>query len=668
MNYKIIRTACAVATITSAQATETNKPNQIIVSATRTHHSVKTIPSNPTIITSSELEQGGFTSVPDALRKRAGLHIRNFANNPNQASVDIRGFGENSHGRVLILVNGRRINRPDLAPVNWSQIPVGNIDRIEVLRGAHTALYGDYAVGGVINIITDRSTDQQQTNISIMAGSYGFNDESINTSGDLSGVGYSASIGHQSSDGYRDRSAFETWSGALRMEADIMDVLGSWIDYTYTDSEYELPGGLNETQLQENRRQAINQDDDAEESFHNIGFGIGVNPNENHEGILDIGFSRKDIESNMSSWFSFNTWTIDTYSLSPKYVYSATLGNMDNILTLGADVTYDDLDISLYGDRNHTVKNGESSIGKETAGIYLHNDLSLLDNLILSAGARTESARYSIEERNGAGALLQDTSHTHDVTAYNVGITYLPVEQVKLFARFDKFYRLPFLDEQISYQGWGSAFNKDLKPETGKSYEVGLDLSPSDDLGLKCTLFRMDMNDEIAYAVTNFSTFEGGNFNMDETRHQGVELSGNWQALENLGFYANYTFQDVEFTRSVNNGNEVPLVPKNLLSGGFDAALLSNLHFLTDVTFTDTQFAGSAVGNSEGTELDSYTLVGIALRYTHAFKKAEMDLFAGIDNLFSEEYSPVAYGGSGSIYAYYPAPERTYKAGVTVRF
>ncbi|MCF7864527.1 MAG: TonB-dependent receptor plug domain-containing protein, partial [Kiritimatiellales bacterium] len=199
MKYRLLLAACAVATIASVPATGASDPNQIIVSATRTPISVKEIPGNPTLITSAELEEGGFTSVPDALNKRAGLHVRNYANNPNQASVDIRGFGENSHGRVLVLVNGRRINRPDLAPVNWSQIPIGNIDRIEVLRGAHTALYGDYAVGGVINIITRRGAEQPQTEVSVTGGSDGFNDETLGTSVDLDGVGYAASIGHQSS-------------------------------------------------------------------------------------------------------------------------------------------------------------------------------------------------------------------------------------------------------------------------------------------------------------------------------------------------------------------------------------------------------------------------------------------------------------------------------------
>jgi iron complex outermembrane receptor protein len=643
-------------------ATETQDKETILITATRSQRSVQSIAGNPTVITSEDIAKRGFTSAPETLQKRAGLHIRNFSDNPSRASVDIRGFGENSHGRVLVLVNGRRINRPDLGPVNWSQVPMGNVDRIEVVRGANSALYGDYAVGGVINIITRRGQAEPLTEISITGGSHGFNDETLSTTGEYEGIGYAASVGHQSADGYRDRSTYETWSGSLSLENDPADWLGTWFDYAYNHSDYDLPGPLNAAQVRQDRRQSVYSDDDADESFHNLGLGFGLYPDDSREIIVDTGFSRKDLESNLASFFSFNTWKIDTYTLSPKYIQSATPFGMDNAFTLGVDASYDDLDIDLYGNRAHTIRNGSSKVEKKTIGGYVHNELSVRENLIFSGGARIEKAKYSIEEKGAGGAVLQDDSDTHDLTAYNVGVTYLPTEQLKLFARLDSLYRLPFLDEQISYFGFGSFFNKDLDPETGMAYELGIGFYPSDGFDLQCTLFRMDMEDEIGFDPFTFS-----NVNLDETRHEGIELAGNWQACERIAFYGNYTFQNVEFTSGPNDGNEVPLVPKNLLSAGLDTRLIGNLNFLADVVFTDEQFAGGSVNNAAGTELDAYTVVDIALRYTHAFKKMDAQLMAGIDNLFSEEYSSVGYAGFGPT-AYYPAPERTYKASVMVWF
>jgi iron complex outermembrane receptor protein len=301
-------------------------------------------------------------------------------------------------------------------------------------------------------------------------------------------------------------------------------------------------------------------------------------------------------------------------------------------------------------------------VEKKMIGGYAHNEVSVRENLIVSGGARFEQAKYSIKEKNAVGIELQDESDTHDLTAYNVGVTYLPIEQLKLFARFDSLYRLPFLDEQISYFGFGSSFNKNLDEETGLAYELGFDFTPSDTLDFQCTLFRMDMEDEIGFDPFTFS-----NVNLDETQHEGIELAGNWRAFERIDFYGNYTFQNVEFTSGPNDGNEVPLVPKNLISAGLDARLIGNLNFLADVVYTDEQYAGGSVNNASGTELDSYTVVDIALRYTHAFKKMDVQFMAGIDNLFAEEYSPVGYAGFGPT-AYYPAPERTYIAGMWLRF
>ena len=97
---------------------------------------------------------------------------------------------------------------------------MGNVDRIEVVRGGQSALYGDYAVGGVINIITRRGREEPETEIAVTGGSHGFNDQTFSTTGEYKGTGYAGSIGHQSSDGYRDRSSYETWSGSLSLEND----------------------------------------------------------------------------------------------------------------------------------------------------------------------------------------------------------------------------------------------------------------------------------------------------------------------------------------------------------------------------------------------------------------------------------------------------------------
>ncbi len=85
----------------------------------------------------------------------------------------MRGFGDASVTRVLVLVDGRRVNRPDLAGTNWLQVPVEDVERVEVVRGPASVLYGDHAVGGVINIITKKGGEKLSVTASGMGGSFG---------------------------------------------------------------------------------------------------------------------------------------------------------------------------------------------------------------------------------------------------------------------------------------------------------------------------------------------------------------------------------------------------------------------------------------------------------------------------------------------------------------
>lgn len=130
---------------------------EVVVTATRDEEEIRRIPANVSVITESDLAESGATTVVEALEKLESINIRSYSGNPSQAVVDLRGFGgDNPYGKTLILLDGRRLNRPDMASLNWLQIPVANVERIEVVRGGSSALYGDNAVGGVINIITKK--------------------------------------------------------------------------------------------------------------------------------------------------------------------------------------------------------------------------------------------------------------------------------------------------------------------------------------------------------------------------------------------------------------------------------------------------------------------------------------------------------------------------------
>ncbi|TRZ75019.1 MAG: TonB-dependent receptor, partial [Deltaproteobacteria bacterium] len=124
---------------------------EVVVTATRDTEEVRNIPANVSVITAKDIEKSGATNVVEVLDKLESIQFRDYSGNSSQSVIDMRGFGgDNPFGKTLIMLDGRKMNRPDMSSINWLQIPLNNIERIEVVRGASSVLYGDAAVGGVI--------------------------------------------------------------------------------------------------------------------------------------------------------------------------------------------------------------------------------------------------------------------------------------------------------------------------------------------------------------------------------------------------------------------------------------------------------------------------------------------------------------------------------------
>jgi iron complex outermembrane receptor protein len=628
---------------------------RIIVTATRSPESIRTVPGNPTVITSQDIADGHYTSVPEALQKKAGLFFRNYADNPSQASVDIRGFGgDNPHGKVLVLVNGRKLNRPDMAVINWAQIPMQAVERIEVVHGPNSVLYGDHAVGGVINIITRDGAEVPQTSLQASAGSYNAYDQNVVTSGKLDGLGYVATAGHQSGDGYRDRSAYDTSSGSLRLSGDINEQLSAYAEGSFVKEVHQLPGALTNLVTQ-SRRQAANPDDEANEKYYSFNTGIEALLTDEFIFNLDTGISKKDLQADMASWWSYYDYQINSYTLSPKLTLLSPLAGLDNELIIGSDLARETLNTKNFGDKARTAIVTDTDITKELIGGYITDTLSLTDRLLLNAGARLEQNRVSVNH-TGAFTTPYDDAVRRTETAWQTQLTWLPADTLKLFAGIKSTYRYPFVDEQAIYSGWGDAFNKDLKPETGINYETGLEFTPISNLTFQATAFCTDMKNEIAW---DWGT--GRNENLDETTHRGVELSAGYKN-ELFALDAYYTWLQSEFTAGATKGNDIPWVPQNKLDVNLALFLTDALTFNTHMSYVSSMYPASDNANSEEQQ-SGYTLIDLLLECKLPIKTCETTVFAGIDNVFATEYNFLAYS-----WGYYPAPERTYRAGLSITF
>ena len=128
----------------------------VTITATRAERDVLDVPGNVTVIEREEIERSGARSVPDLLRRQSGLLVTSTTSNPAGVQVEARGFNNGGAlgSSLLVQVDGRRVNQADTGNTDWATIPLDSIESIEIVRGPASALYGDNAVGGVINIRT----------------------------------------------------------------------------------------------------------------------------------------------------------------------------------------------------------------------------------------------------------------------------------------------------------------------------------------------------------------------------------------------------------------------------------------------------------------------------------------------------------------------------------
>ncbi|RLB01803.1 MAG: hypothetical protein DRG59_13545, partial [Deltaproteobacteria bacterium] len=137
---------------TSSEEYPLFKMDEMVITATREPDIIKKVPKNVSVITAEDIAMAPSNSIVDLLSREASLNLRSMFGNDKKAGLDIRGMGDTYVSNVIVMVDGFKLNPPDMAGADFSTIPLDQVERIEIVRGAGSVLYGNGAVGGVINI------------------------------------------------------------------------------------------------------------------------------------------------------------------------------------------------------------------------------------------------------------------------------------------------------------------------------------------------------------------------------------------------------------------------------------------------------------------------------------------------------------------------------------
>ena len=647
---------------------------EVVVTATRDQEEVRKVPAHVTVVTEKEIRDSGATSLVEILDRQEGVQFRSYSSQDPLSVIDLRGMGgDNPYGKVQIQLNGRRLNRPDMASVNWFQIPLSQVERIEIVRGAGSVLHGDSAVAGVINIITKRGEGKPLFRLSATAGGYGLHSEEAGVSGSTGKWSYGVSGGNYFSLGYRKCSTVSSQGAGLDLGYDASDRLSLSFGASFKRTQYELPGNLTEAEMAVDRRQyqparpaywtSASSEDDGTDRQTDLNLRADLLLGDFGRG--EIGFSTgfKEVTVDNASWSSFNNYSIQTYALTPKYILEKTVFGRTNKLTAGIDYYREPFKMDRYATRERIRKLGVVDLERQTVGYYLRDEFQIFDPLILTGGYRWEEANISGNSLTLPGAVDFDTKKTHRGDAYELGLTYLIGEKSKVFAKYATAYRLPFIDEQASYYGWGNGFLADLEKEKARTMEWGTSLNPLKNLTVGLTLFRIDMENEISW---NNATYR--NENLDETRHQGVEATFSYLWEKRLKIYGSYTYHEATYRAGQYDGKELPLVPNHVVKLGAEWYLPAAFVLRPEIRLVSDAYL-SGDNENTGDKLSAYQVCDLFLFYRPVVGQTKISVFAGVENLTDELYATTGVKGTAfSPQTYYPMSERTFMCGISFEF
>jgi iron complex outermembrane recepter protein len=631
--------------------------------------------ASTSIISREDIERAPEATLADIISRAAGAQTSSLYGNVNGVgtTVDLRGFGITGASNTLILINGRRQNDWDLPGFDLSTIAKESVDRIEITRGNSGAvLYGDGAVGGVINIVTRNGVGvPNQARIEGGIGSFATRVENISASGS-SGPFSAFVIGNNfNTDGYRDNNEFEERSavGDFRWTFAKGSV---YFNIAGDGQRLGLPGartvdlGAGINQVRDDRRGTSTPFDNADQQGvrGTLGFTYMLAPKV--ELIVDGGVRSKDQQAAFFSPFSeqYVDTNLTTKSLTPRINITQPLFGLPSRLITGIDVFDTDYD------SHRSMFEGLAPVhiydgGQEMLAGYFLQTLSILPTTDLSAGGRIQRNRTTASDTFdasapgafGVGGLPLDQSETNH--AWHLGAEQKLFPSVALFGRLAQSFRIANIDERIGSAPFGVPTNFDLRTQKSHDWETGVRLNAGP-FEIRSSYYEMRLTDEIHFDPVTFV-----NTNLDPTRRRGVETIASWQIMKEVRLRGNLTYTNAEFWAGPFGGNEVPMVSPWTGNVGLSWEIVKKGLTLD----TDLHYVGDRRMDNDNANVQplipAYTTVDLRLG-------GQIEQFfwsAAVLNLFDVDYFDYAVASAFTLNRYnaYPLPGRTYmlKAGTT---
>jgi iron complex outermembrane receptor protein len=618
-------------------------------------------------LTAEDIQKTNAKTVPDILAAHGFVKYSNGTGNDLDWNLNWRGF--NSGQDIVVVVDGVKVNEADDNVIYWSNIPVQNIERIELMPGAQSALYGSGAFGGVINIYTKKKI---QNTVEVAGGSYGYGKQAVGLGGAIvDNVDYALSYAHQASSGYRQKSKYDErdWLGRVTWKIDQDELT---LAHQGAGAKMEYPVQLTEEELRDSRTQSpVNNNRDIDSDFTSLTYLKNLT---NDLSLTNrIGWRNRRVDFRTVA--KGGTWG-DMYTQDfEKEDSLITQLNYLNRIILGYD--YRLSDIHSYTFNFDRYQNKQTDIKYEyqaTKGEYAPflQYFETLGPVYVRYGVREDHVNY-VNYDVIAKSGRQDKSFSK--RTHNGEIGYAPVMPVTLYYSYGEAFKAPMFSQLFR----GQSANDGLTSELAKTKEVGVRIKDIGNTDFRWAAYRTDVDDEIV-AVFDPILFNATNQNVSKTRREGYSLGFDSRMTSTCLVYGTYTYTKARFMDGASytdwryagppfwtpatvdlEGYMIPQSPEHTYSVGCTYLLdRYTLNFVQN--FVGAQYAASDYEN-EYALVPAYTFANAKIEYA----LADLTLYGEVDNVFNTIYSTkIQIGGTTEYYT--PADLRTMSLGCKYQF
>jgi iron complex outermembrane receptor protein len=664
---------CSAASTGEARADSMLEP--IVIEATRAPRESTRIPAAVSVVGEYRIQHGSEQlGLDEPLNGIPGLYFQNRYNFAQDLRASIRGFGARSNfgiRGIKIIVDGIPETLAD-GQGSVDGIDLGSARRISVIRGPAASLYGN-ASGGAILIDSERGPAVPFAELRATAGDFDFERQQLKVGGESGALNYLVNLSDSSIDGYREHAEYRNTQFNGRFEVAFDEDSQLLASLHHTDQPRALdPGALTAAEAAR---------DPTAASARNIVFDAGEELEQSRLGLVYETELRRGHEF-QARIYSTRRDFANRLPFEPggavelerefdgggfKYVVDGSLAGKHNRVLAGID--YD----RQHDDRRR-FDNLEGEIGALTldqrelvtsVGVFVQNETRLDERFELTLGLRYDDIEFDVRD-----SFLADGDDSGRVSLDRfspmAGLSFYRDDLTTIYTNVSTAFETPTTTEFANPDGGG--LNPDLDSQQATSYEAGVKRH-TPDYGLEIAVFHIDVEDELIPFEDPAQPGRVFYENAGSSDRDGVEVAYRRYIGTQLELSAAYTYSDFVFAEFETadgddfGGKRIPGIPRQQLHLGFDWRGSAGYYLSAEIDHTGDLYAD----NANRTSVDAHRVANLRLGYDGPVFGLAASFFAGINNLFDEEYfGNIRINAFGERY-YEPAPGRNAYVGVALR-